>query len=78
MEVTKLENLLPDELEIIKNYAEKLLIEFGKLRITNVRYQISKKQILCPKCKSQNIVKNGHKNGTQRYWCKSCNSFVSR
>ena len=26
----------------------------------------------CPKCKSNQIVKNGHKNSIQRFKCKSC------
>lgn len=31
------------------------------------------KEIVCPSCKSTDLVKNGHsKKGTQRYRCKSC------
>ena len=31
----------------------------------------------CPHCKSNHIVKNGHKKDTQRYFCKDCKkSFV--
>jgi len=26
----------------------------------------------CPKCKSENISKNGHNRGAQRYICKEC------
>jgi transposase-like protein len=26
----------------------------------------------CPECKSNKIVKNGHKNTLQRYKCKNC------
>ena len=26
----------------------------------------------CPKCKSENISKNGHNRGAQRYVCKEC------
>ena len=27
----------------------------------------------CPECKSNKIVKNGNRNGVQRFKCKSCN-----
>ena len=34
------------------------------------------KTILCPKCNSEDLYKNGHRpNGTQRWRCKSCNHF---
>jgi transposase-like protein len=26
----------------------------------------------CPECKSNKVVKNGHRNSTQRYKCKNC------
>ena len=33
----------------------------------------------CPECKSNKIVKNGHKNSIQRFKCKSCGfRFQSR
>jgi len=28
--------------------------------------------IICPKCRSENISKNGHNRGAQRYICKDC------
>jgi transposase-like protein len=27
----------------------------------------------CPECKSNKIVKNGNRNGVQRFKCKTCN-----
>ncbi len=33
--------------------------------------------IRCPNCKGTNIVKNGFKNGRQRFKCKSCNIYFS-
>lgn len=31
------------------------------------------KQIACPNCQGEDLVKNGHsENGTQRYRCKNC------
>ena len=29
----------------------------------------------CPKCASENIIKNGKDNGKQKYQCKNCNSY---
>jgi len=29
-------------------------------------------KIVCEKCRSENISKNGHNRGTQRYVCKEC------
>lgn len=68
---------MPDELQIIKKEIEKLLYELGIERITNQKYQLKYNSIICPKCGSDNICKNGHKNKTQRYKCKECNKFFS-
>ena len=73
----KLDSLLPNELEEIKTFIEKLLDSFGLTRNTNKMYQILNKNVKCPKCENINIVKNGHKNNTQRYKCKNCNAFFS-
>lgn len=70
-------NLLPDELENIKNIIEIVTKEVINLRMTNLKYQLKNTNILCPFCESQLIVKNGSKNGTQRYKCKTCNKFFS-
>ena len=32
----------------------------------------SKKPACCPKCHSNHVIKNGHKNGFQRLICKKC------
>lgn len=70
-------DLLPDELETIKNIIDIITQEVVNLRITNLKYQVKNKNILCPVCESEWIVKNGFKNGTQRYKCKTCNKFFS-
>lgn len=69
--------LLPDELEIIKDILNTFIISSENSRTTNLKYQINNKNITCPICSKTNIVKNGFKNGTQRYKCKSCNKFFS-
>ena len=35
------------------------------------------KQIICPKCKSENNVKSGVVKGRQRFRCKTCNYFFT-
>jgi transposase-like protein len=35
------------------------------------------KNMLCPKCDSENTVKNGLPRGVQRYKCKNCNSIYT-
>lgn len=73
-----LNNLLPDELKEIIMIAEALLKELGNTKETNKKYQMVKRKIICPKCRSDiSIVKNGHKNNTQRFKCKICNTFFS-
>ncbi len=72
-----LENLMPDELEKLKNKIEKLLHDLGIERTTNQKYQLKVNQIVCPRCNDNNVCKNGHKNKTQRYKCKKCNKFFS-
>lgn len=73
-----LNNLLPDELKEIIMIAKTLLKELGNTRETNKKYQMVKRKIICPKCHSnESIVKNGHKNNTQRFKCKICNKFFS-
>lgn len=74
----ELNNLLPDELKEIIMIAETLLKELSNKKETNKKYQMVKRKIICPKCESDKfIVKNGHKNNTQRFKCKSCNIFFS-
>ena len=73
----ELKIMLPDELEKIKLFLDELLNNKVNSRITNHQYQIKNCNIKCNKCHSTNIVKNGHKNDTQRYKCKNCNNFFS-
>ena len=37
----------------------------------------SKKPACCPKCHSNHVIKNGHKNGFQRLICKDCGKTFS-
>ena len=73
----KFNNLLPEELEMIKKLITEILNVSLNERITNLKYQVKNKEITCPVCHNKSIVKNGFKNGTQRYKCKSCNKFFS-
>lgn len=69
--------LLPEELETIKNIITEILNKTLNERITNLKFQERNKKIICPKCHNNSIVKNGFKNGNQRYKCKICNKFFS-
>lgn len=73
----EIDKLLPDELEKIKSLIDELLISLGNERLTNARYQIRDRIIKCPKCGGNIVVKNGHKNRTQRYLCKTCSKYFS-
>lgn len=73
----ELEKLLPRELEEVIKISNDLIKELGIKKSTNKSYQLEKKKILCPKCHGDKIVKNGHKNGTQKYKCKNCNTWFS-
>ncbi len=70
-------DLLPYELEIVKNILDKFIIISENSKSTNLKYQVKNKSIICPICNSDYIVKNGFKNNTQRYKCKNCNKFFS-
>ena len=73
----KFNNLLPEELEMLKKIIIEILNVSLNERATNLKYQVKNKEITCPVCHNKSIVKNGFKNGTQRYKCKSCNKFFS-
>lgn len=67
----KLENLISklsaEEIDSLYEYALPLFTK-----------RLAGKNPNCPKCRSANIVKNGHKCGKQEYRCKTCgNTFVS-
>lgn len=70
-------NLLPDELETINNILSNFIKDTKNSRSTNLKYQIKNKEIKCPACQNNYVVKNGFKNNTQRYKCKNCNKFFS-
>ena len=70
-------NLLPDELEFIKEILDNLIITTKNNKNTNVKYQDKNKKLKCPNCDKNCIVKNGFKNNIQYYKCKNCNKFFS-
>ena len=76
-EPINLNALLPDELEKIKIVIDAIIIELGLKSTTNKRYLLRDNKVVCPVCNNANISKNGTKNKTQRYVCKTCNKFFS-
>lgn len=72
-----LEKLLPDELEKVLLFINKLFDNKINEKLTNQEYQKNVLQIKCPNCGLSIFKKNGHKNGTQRYLCKNCNKSFS-
>ena len=70
-------NLLPDELETIKDILDNLIITTKNDKKTNLKYQDKRKELKCPNCDNDYIVKNGFKNNIQYYKCKNCNKFFS-
>lgn len=73
----EISGLLPSQLEIAKKIIEGLLDTKNNNRLTNLEYQAKYKDIKCPFCNGERYKKNGHKNGTQRYWCKKCHKSFS-
>ena len=72
-----LEQLNPSDLKKIIEFTNKLFTKKINDRLTNQDCQKSELKINCPICKSINIKRNGHKNGTQRYLCKNCHKSFS-
>ena len=75
--INKIESLLPDKLEELAKFIDNLLSTKIQDKLTNQAYQIEDKKITCDRCSTSYVVKNGLKNGTQRYKCKNCNKFFS-
>lgn len=73
----EINNMLPPQLEKAKLVIDNLIDNKNSRRLTNIDYQIRYKNIVCVKCGSTNLKKNGHKCGTQRYKCKDCNKYFS-
>ena len=70
--------LLPPELETARKLIDKLLEDKPQQRLTNLEYLERNKKINCPNGGSLHRIKrNGHKNGTQRYWCYNCEKSFS-
>lgn len=60
-----------DKKSFIKSIKSKDKNSFSKY--SKVSKTISQKEInFCPHCKTEKIVKNGKKNGNQRYLCREC------
>lgn len=66
--------MLPPELIKVKKLIDALLETKPNERLTNLEYLERQKNIKCPIDENHHIKKNGHKNGTQRYWCYDCKS----
>lgn len=69
--------MLPPELDKAKELIDELLQIKPNERITNLEYLERNKNTKCPIDKNHHIKKNGHKNGTQRYWCYGCRKSFS-
>lgn len=69
--------LLPPQLEQAKKLIDQLLDFKHNSRNTNLEYLEQEKVIKCPFNCNHKIKKNGHKNGTQRYWCYICKKSFS-
>ena len=75
---TFINEMLPNELEIVKSLIDSLIDSKSKTRETNLNYlNREKNNIKCPINEEHKIKKNGHKSGTQRYYCKDCNKSFS-
>lgn len=70
-------DMLPPDLNKIKKFVDELLEIKSYSRLTNLDYISKNKYIVCPKDCTHTIKKNGHKNGTQRYFCKDCQKSFS-
>jgi transposase-like protein len=65
------------ELEIAKKLIDELLDIKPKQRLTNLEYIDKCKTIVCPINENHHIKRNGHKDGTQRFWCHDCKKSFS-
>lgn len=70
--ICEIKTMLPSELEIARTLIDDLLNIKENSKISNQEYIMKYKNIQCPYCKSLNYKKNGHKNDTQRFYCKDC------
>lgn len=72
-------NLLPEEIDkIIKDLTNALEVIKHRKNTNSKFVDNEKDEIICPYCKSKNIIKNGHdKNKVQTYYCKNCTKRFS-
>ena len=68
-----LDDMMPYELETLILEATRMLHD--KAHSTSTHHETIKRQrtIICPHCGGQHYVRNGHRNGVQRYLCRCCN-----
>ena len=69
MEMIK--NLSPFEVLTLSQNLKELISSFNLSNF--VESNRFSEGFICPRCKSKNIIRNGKKNGKQRYFCKECN-----
>ena len=67
----------PYELDRVKKLIDELIISKPSKRLTNLEYLEKTKNVECPVDCTHSIKKNGHKDGTQRYWCHNCKKSFS-
>ncbi|GHU14344.1 hypothetical protein FACS189449_10910 [Alphaproteobacteria bacterium] len=75
-----MEKTLSDLIELVKHLPEKAVEEAIK-NVTDLKEKYEKEEKRnrppCPHCKSENVVRNGHKCNKQAYLCRGCDkSFV--
>lgn len=72
-------NLLPEEIDMmIKNLTNALEVIKHRKNTNSKFVDNENEEIVCPCCKSNKIIKNGHdKNKVQTYYCKSCTKRFS-
>ena len=70
--------ILSTALKSEREHRQKLYTELKKLLCAYLDPYIGDRLILhnsvmiCPECKSENVAKNGHRHGKQRYVCRGC------
>jgi len=70
-------NMLPPDLQKTKEFVDTLLNTKPYSKTTNLEYLYNTKNVVCPNNSTHYIIKNGHKNGCQRYFCKTCKIYFS-
>ena len=69
--IEMIKNLSPFELLVLSQNLKEIINSFNLSNF--VESNRFSEGFICPRCKSKNIIRNGKKNGKQRYFCKECN-----